>query len=124
MDKSAAYTSDTSNENTSEMNVAPVGLLARQRRTIQGVTSRKAREREASLSAPPLLLQAVPSVLVDPTIDQGLSPAAIAQLSAAESFKNDVVEQTNKVRLEMLALQSLTYKKKVLAEAKVQQDRG
>ena len=78
-----------------------MGLLARQRRTIQGVVSRKAWEREASLSAPPLLLQAVPSVLVDPTIDQGLSPAIIAQLAAAEAFKNDVVEKTNKIRLEM-----------------------
>ena len=48
VDKSAAYTSDTSNENTSEMNVAPVGVLARQRKTIQAVVSRKAQDRAAS----------------------------------------------------------------------------
>ena len=56
MDKLTAYTSDTSNENTSEINVAPVGVLARQKRTIQAVTSRKTWEREASLLALPNLL--------------------------------------------------------------------
>ena len=90
---------------------------------MQGVTSRKAREREASLSAPPLLLQAVPSAPVDLTADRGLSPTIIAQLAAAEALKNDVVEKTNKIRLEMLALQSLVYKKKVLAEARIQEDK-
>ena len=65
----------------------------------------------------------MPSVPVDPTPNQGLSPAAMAQLTTAELFKNDVVETTNKVRLEMLALQFLTNKKKLLAEAKLQQDK-
>ena len=62
----------------------------------------------ASLLAPPLPLQAVPSVPVDPTASQSLSPAVMAQLVTAEIFKNDVYETTNKVRLEMEALQILT----------------
>ena len=51
MDKSAAYTSDTSNENTSEINVAPmVGILAKDNpmKRVKSI-SREARERAASL---------------------------------------------------------------------------
>ena len=47
----------------------------------------------------------------------------IAQLAMAEALKNDIVEKTNKVRLEMIEMQSHVYKKKVLAEAKVQEDK-
>ena len=70
VDKSAAYTSDTSNENTSEINVAPmVGILAKPNpmKRLQSVVSRKAWERAASLSALPLPLQAVPSVTLTQT---------------------------------------------------------
>ena len=70
IDKLTAYTSDTSNEKTSEINVAPmVGILAKPNpmKRLQSVVSRKARERAASLSALPLPLQAVPSVTLTQT---------------------------------------------------------
>ena len=52
MDKTAAYTSDTSNENMSEILVAPVGVSAKNPRRMLHAVARK-REREVSLSALP-----------------------------------------------------------------------
>ena len=91
-----------------------MGVLARQRKTIQAVVSRKAWDRAASQSALPLPLQAMPSVLVDPNPNQDVSPAVMDQLVAAEQMKRDIQESNNKVRLEMDALQVITDKKKIL----------
>ena len=52
-----------------------------------------------------------------------MSSNTIAQLAAAEVLKNDIVEKTNNLWLEMLAMQSLVYKKKVLAETRIQEDK-
>ena len=57
------------------------------------------------------------------TIDQTMSANTIAQLAATEALKNDIVENTNKLRLEMLAMQLHVYKKKVLAETRIQEDK-
>ena len=85
--------------------------------------SRKARERAASLSALPLLLQATPNVPVNPNPNSDISPALMLQLLAADQNRRDMEDSTEKVRLEMEALQGITNKKKLLAERKLRQDR-
>ena len=78
MDKSAAYTSDTSNENTSEIQVAPMGVSARNptRRMLHAVARK--REREASLSSLPNQPQTVPKGPAAPTIDQAVAEDYLA----------------------------------------------
>ena len=65
----------------------------------------------------------MPSVPVDQNPNQGMSPAVMARLVTDKIFKKDIYESTNKVRLEMEALQILTDKKKLLAEVKLRQDK-
>ena len=105
----------------SEIQVAPVGVSAKNPRGMVRAGTRK-REREASLSALPNQPQTVPNAPAVPTHHQAMGEEAFAQwaqLAAAAEYNNDIVAKTKKARLELVQMEALANSMKVQAEAKM-----
>ena len=126
MDNSTAFTSSSSGD-MSEINIAPMDGQSSSKNP-QGLVQRKTltktqRQRAFSLSALPPHLQRKPNVPVDDNTGLDIPPALKADLLKADQDRREIEEARDAVRLELVALQKVTDKKKQLAERKLQNDK-
>ena len=130
--KCPIYSSDSSTKNVSERLVVP-GIPARALRGHRSSSGRRgARNSISSTAAPAVHLQpaAVPTVSTAPapTISAAWTTQAVPELSpeqeqaAADLVTKEVIDKTNKVRLEIIEQQSIVFKKKIMADQRIQAD--